>query len=197
MALRSACFYPIVPWPGTPPFHGGDTSSKPVKIASMRITTSSSNGRRTYLALVFGVGGLVALAFTLIRVRGGFAHPPWFLCFAILFRIQFGLFAGAALAALLYLLPKSRLPRLIRWLVLATFFVLFVWVFIWALVQREFGTELSLGSLWELMTSAAQIAAVGLGALEFALILRSEEHTSELQSRFDLVCRLLLEKKKT
>src|SRR2546428_4010164 len=29
-----------------------------------------------------------------------------------------------------------------------------------------------------------------------ALFLRSEEHTSELQSRSDLVCRLLLEKKK-
>src|SRR5437868_12454780 len=29
-----------------------------------------------------------------------------------------------------------------------------------------------------------------------AMELRSEEHTSELQSRFDLVCRLLLEKKK-
>src|SRR5699024_12534290 len=29
-----------------------------------------------------------------------------------------------------------------------------------------------------------------------ALRIRSEEHTSELQSRFDLVCRLLLEKKK-
>src|SRR5437868_11321794 len=28
-------------------------------------------------------------------------------------------------------------------------------------------------------------------------IVRSEEHTSELQSRFDLVCRLLLEKKKS
>src|SRR5438067_8088064 len=28
------------------------------------------------------------------------------------------------------------------------------------------------------------------------LAYRSEEHTSELQSRFDLVCRLLLEKKK-
>src|SRR5207249_10761752 len=28
-----------------------------------------------------------------------------------------------------------------------------------------------------------------------AISLRSEEHTSELQSRFDLVCRLLLEKK--
>src|SRR5204862_6194077 len=31
----------------------------------------------------------------------------------------------------------------------------------------------------------------------FALRTRSEEHTSELQSRRDLVCRLLLEKKKT
>src|SRR5207249_9829418 len=31
--------------------------------------------------------------------------------------------------------------------------------------------------------------------LKEALEARSEEHTSELQSRFDLVCRLLLEKK--
>src|SRR5699024_11582325 len=30
----------------------------------------------------------------------------------------------------------------------------------------------------------------------FETVGRSEEHTSELQSRFDLVCRLLLEKKK-
>src|SRR5699024_11721674 len=33
-------------------------------------------------------------------------------------------------------------------------------------------------------------------ALLLPLLGRSEEHTSELQSRFDLVCRLLLEKKK-
>src|SRR5699024_11892304 len=32
--------------------------------------------------------------------------------------------------------------------------------------------------------------------LTFVKDVRSEEHTSELQSRFDLVCRLLLEKKK-
>src|SRR5699024_12813218 len=32
-------------------------------------------------------------------------------------------------------------------------------------------------------------------AIETASSQRSEEHTSELQSRFDLVCRLLLEKK--
>src|SRR5438067_7305890 len=31
---------------------------------------------------------------------------------------------------------------------------------------------------------------------DFPVNSRSEEHTSELQSRFDLVCRLLLEKKK-
>src|SRR5437868_11335177 len=35
--------------------------------------------------------------------------------------------------------------------------------------------------------------AAGAGLIET----RSEEHTSELQSRFDLVCRLLLEKKNT
>src|SRR5438105_7795805 len=34
------------------------------------------------------------------------------------------------------------------------------------------------------------------GAAELAARGRSEEHTSELQSRVDLVCRLLLEKKK-
>src|SRR2546430_5468859 len=33
-------------------------------------------------------------------------------------------------------------------------------------------------------------------ALELALAQRSEEHTSELQSQSNLVCRLLLEKKK-
>src|SRR5690625_6033075 len=36
-----------------------------------------------------------------------------------------------------------------------------------------------------------------LGSKEQADMLRSEEHTSELQSRGHLVCRLLLEKKKT
>src|SRR5699024_11748859 len=40
----------------------------------------------------------------------------------------------------------------------------------------------------------AQKASVS-AAVGAALLPRSEEHTSELQSRFDLVCRLLLEKK--
>src|SRR5699024_11989685 len=37
---------------------------------------------------------------------------------------------------------------------------------------------------------------ITLDELVFLVTVRSEEHTSELQSRFDLVCRLLLEKKK-
>src|SRR5699024_11370685 len=41
-----------------------------------------------------------------------------------------------------------------------------------------------------------QEAAKEKGLEIFSNKLRSEEHTSELQSRFDLVCRLLLEKKK-
>src|SRR3712207_7200645 len=52
--------------------------------------------------------------------------------------------------------------------------------------------------------AAANTAPVALAAAISAvarrnrtLILRSEEHTSELQSRQYLVCRLLLEKKKT
>src|SRR5699024_12764034 len=68
----------------------------------------------------------------------------------------------------------------------------------------------------DLLTSlqlAARLAATGRGLRDLAAVMtrlpqvlvnvpgvdksRSEEHTSELQSRFDLVCRLLLEKKKS
>src|SRR5437868_12095689 len=43
---------------------------------------------------------------------------------------------------------------------------------------------------------AALVLARRLPSCRRARTRRSEEHTSELQSRFDLVCRLLLEKKK-
>src|SRR5205809_5730350 len=51
------------------------------------------------------------------------------------------------------------------------------------------------------LTLARQLSHVGDALLRYragryALGLRSEEHTSELQSRLHLVCRLLLEKKK-
>src|SRR5260221_1934650 len=40
------------------------------------------------------------------------------------------------------------------------------------------------------------LAQVGLPSSEVPVAARSEEHTSELQSHSDLVCRLLLEQKK-
>src|SRR5207249_9173458 len=47
--------------------------------------------------------------------------------------------------------------------------------------------------LKEFMPRLSRVA----GLVDATLPGRSEEHTSELQSRFDLVCRLLLEKKNT
>src|SRR2546428_3452700 len=49
--------------------------------------------------------------------------------------------------------------------------------------------------LWDALSHWA-IATQTLRVLNELLVVRSEEHTSELQSRSDLVCRLLLEKKK-
>src|SRR5204862_7123699 len=54
------------------------------------------------------------------------------------------------------------------------------------------GVDLSEACLYGANLSRADLS----GALETSFAKRSEEHTSELQSRRDLVCRLLLEKKK-
>src|SRR5437773_6648206 len=51
--------------------------------------------------------------------------------------------------------------------------------------------ERPLRCLWEDVA-----AGIGAGAAFASVAVRSEEHTSELQSHHDLVCRLLLEKKK-
>src|SRR5699024_11674904 len=48
-------------------------------------------------------------------------------------------------------------------------------------------------NMFQLTPSATAVESI---QYDNAFRMRSEEHTSELQSRFDLVCRLLLEKKK-
>src|SRR5690606_41701933 len=50
------------------------------------------------------------------------------------------------------------------------------------LIKRRFGVD--------------SFVRISLDSLKLIFLLRSEEHTSELQSRENLVCRLLLEKKK-
>src|SRR5437868_10880096 len=58
-------------------------------------------------------------------------------------------------------------------------------------LEEEVGAKL-------LDRSGGKVSLTASGKLfqKYAEDTRSEEHTSELQSRFDLVCRLLLEKKK-
>src|SRR5699024_12772687 len=69
--------------------------------------------------------------------------------------------------------------------------------------QGELVTEFAARQIISMLATRSDLVILDLGsvigeagatALEMAD--RSEEHTSELQSRFDLVCRLLLEKKK-
>src|SRR5699024_12174206 len=52
-------------------------------------------------------------------------------------------------------------------------------------------TDMVIGSCYDFVTVSSRRPGV-----RSRVAIRSEEHTSELQSRFDLVCRLLLEKKK-
>src|SRR5699024_12732213 len=68
------------------------------------------------------------------------------------------------------------------------------------LFRSQFSAELGMLPPDDVTRIERHLAAVGLPThlqdiAGFAQE-RSEEHTSELQSRFDLVCRLLLEKKK-
>src|SRR5699024_11680153 len=65
---------------------------------------------------------------------------------------------------------------------------------------RNTTTPYGPGHLWlgkGVTTITGDNVTAGIFAFKLlTLVARSEEHTSELQSRFDIVCRLLLEKKK-
>src|SRR5699024_11561147 len=91
---------------------------------------------------------------------------------------------GSLLVFILLTLPSSTaryigktIPAMIGW---SVFFAL---VGVWAGLYLGFITN------WPETFFIATIEVV------IYLVARSEEHTSELQSRFDLVCSLLLEKK--
>src|SRR5437868_12989828 len=93
--------------------------------------------------------------------------------FAWLFVVQIG--AGVAILASILFLPTPW--NWAHWLGLAIAAPALVLL----CVARN-----QLGRSFSVTAQARQLVTGG----------RSEEHTSELQSRFDLVCRLLLEKKK-
>src|SRR5699024_11971447 len=74
-----------------------------------------------------------------------------------------------------------------------------------ALAPNAFWGDVGVAAIWGgvLMMATAYYGYGGLSILSYIAVpmffllalagIRSEEHTSELQSRFDLVCRLLLE----
>ena len=63
--------------------------------------------------------------------------------------------------------------------------------------KKELSLQLNNINIGDFKMKKTNFAVAGLSlCLLFSSCGRSEEHTSELQSRFDLVCRLLLEKKK-
>src|SRR5699024_2475761 len=70
------------------------------------------------------------------------------------------------------------------------------WLGAGAVTGDEFTLKVPEGTSELRLSFAMPYTAVELERF-LAAHVRSEEHTSELQSRFDLVCRLLLEKKKT
>src|SRR3712207_8457263 len=65
---------------------------------------------------------------------------------------------------------------------------------VFSLLMNKYSPLPAFVPLWAIAVGIGISAAVGI---IFGLWPRSEEHTSELQSRQYLVCRLLLEKKKT
>src|SRR5699024_5015756 len=67
------------------------------------------------------------------------------------------------------------------------------WEWLHSIVQRP---RMPLSKLSRMADCVAYLEANDRIARVDDQTVRSEEHTSELQSRFDLVCRLLLEKKK-
>src|SRR5438270_3807065 len=58
-------------------------------------------------------------------------------------------------------------------------------------ISRQYGSNDA-----QILIPSVSSKAFQLPALRSAIEMRSEEHTSELQSQSNLVCRLLLEKKK-
>src|SRR5699024_12204435 len=70
---------------------------------------------------------------------------------------------------------------------------------IYQLIKIIRGTRINelLNGIFIVLIVKVASSLLNLQTTEYIIdFIRSEEHTSELQSRFDLVCRLLLEKKK-
>jgi glucan phosphoethanolaminetransferase (alkaline phosphatase superfamily) len=120
-----------------------------------------------YVALIGAVSYVFGESLELVRIRGGFVFPPWFKLFRVLFYVQFGVFGGACLSLLLFLLPRLYLPLVLRALILGGFFFFTAWLCTWGLTQSAYGIELTGRTVWELFTNPVAFGEMGLGPREF------------------------------
>src|SRR2546428_9477086 len=93
------------------------------------------------------------------------------------------------------LFPYTTLFRSVQ--VLVGFSAWLAGILLLAFIVLEGGETLLRGDSPGTLIVIGIIACAASAGLYATVGARSEEHTSELQSRSDLVCRLLLEKKKT
>src|SRR5207249_11475866 len=107
------------------------------------------------------------------------------------------------------ILLSTLLPCIVLWS-LFDLYLFFSLVLVFSVFFFFFFNDTATTEIYTLsLHDALPICAIGCAACHTPLLMtgpsanplfdrkpRSEEHTSELQSRFDLVCRLLLEKKK-
>lgn len=140
----------------------------------VRLTSTSKTARwlwaLAYVAFVLAVAGLFEASLNLVRVRGGFTYPPGFQLFRALFYVQFGLFGGLLVSALLYLLHRERVSLIVRALIFFAFHFWACWLFVWGLVQRSYGVILTGDVVFELFTNPVAATAMGLETREFVWI---------------------------
>src|SRR6266581_3086354 len=101
----------------SPPLH------RPTATHSNQKTFSSAR----YLELVLAVGTILT-CLNVLQVFGGIVDRGWFTFYRCVLHFQFGVYGCAVLATLLFLLPRSRLPALIRILAFAAFWVWLIWI---------------------------------------------------------------------
>src|SRR5207248_6380464 len=106
-----------------------------------------------------------------IHVHGTYVFPPGFDVLRRLFHSQYALFGGAVLAGLLYVLHAPAIPPTLRRIVVAFFYLCFVWVAVWVFVHRVFGIELIPALLVDILISQAPISEMGVTATEFTITL--------------------------
>jgi uncharacterized protein len=124
-----------------------------------------------YGAFLLGLTVLGTVASALIRIRSGFAYPRFFDAFRALFFVEHGIFIGAVLALLLFVVPRIRLPHIVAASVYFIFYLWFLWIAVWNVVHRFYGIELSFATVTDLAVHSQAVAEVGFSGLEFISIL--------------------------